>query len=108
MDGRGRALDNIFVERLWRSVKHEDVYLKGYVDMLGLQLGLTEYFEFYNTERPHQSQGNRTPIQVYRTASGGGARIVDKFVERKTTLKTGAAPVSCATGHHLKLDGLLS
>ena len=76
--------------------------------MLGLQLGLTEYFEFYNTERPHQSLGNLTPIQVYQTASGGGARIVDKFVERKTTLKTGAAPVSCATGYHLKLDGFLS
>ena len=108
MDGRGRALDNIFVERLWRSVKHEDVYLKGYVSMAELQLGLTEYFEFYNTERPHQSLGNRTPVQVYQTASGGGARIVDKFVERKTTLKIGATPVSCATGHHLKLDGLLS
>lgn len=86
MDGRGRALDNIFVERLWRSVKHEDVYLKGYVNMPGLQLGLTEYFEFYNTERPHQSLGNLTPIQVYRTAIGGGARIVDKFKERKTFL----------------------
>ena len=86
MDGRGRALDNIFVERLWRSVKHEDVYLKGYVNMPGLQLGLTEYFEFYNTERPHQSLGNLTPIQVYQTASGGGARIVDKFKERKTFL----------------------
>jgi putative transposase len=98
MDGRGRALDNIFVERLWRSVKHEDVYLKGYVTMPGLQLGLTEYFEFYNTERPHQSLGDLTPLQVYRTASGGGARIVDKFVERKTTLKNGAAPVCCATG----------
>jgi putative transposase len=95
MDGRGRALDNIFVERLWRSVKHEDVYLKGYVDMRGLQLGLTEYFAFYNTERPHQSLGNCTPFQVYQTASGGGARIVDKFVERKTTLKIGAAPVCC-------------
>lgn len=95
MDGRGRALDNIFVERLWRSVKHEDVYLKGYVDMPGLHLGLTEYFEFYNTERPHQSLGNRTPIQVYQAATGGGARIVDKFIERKTTLKTGAAPASC-------------
>lgn len=90
MDGCGRALDNIFVERLW-----QDVYLKGYVTMLGLQLGLTEYFEFYNTERPHQSLGNLTPIQVYQTANGGGARIVDKFVERKTTLKIGAAPVSC-------------
>ena len=95
MDGRGRALDNIFVERLWRSVKHEDVYLKGYVTMPELHLGLTEYFEFYNTERPHQSLGNSTPVQVYQTASGGGARIADKFVERKTTLKIGAAPASC-------------
>jgi putative transposase len=86
MDGRGRALDNIFVERLWRSVKHEDVYLKGYVSMPGLQLGLTEYFEFYNTERPHQSLGDLTPIQVYQTACGGGARIVDKFKEQKTFL----------------------
>jgi putative transposase len=108
MDGRGRALDNIFVERLWRSVKHEDVYLKGYVSMSELQFGLTDYFDFYNTERPHQSLGNRTPVQVYRTANGGGARIVDKFVERKTTLKIGAAPACCVTGHHLKLDGLLS
>ncbi len=90
MDGRGRALDNIFVERLWRSVKHEDVYLKGYVNMRELQLGLTEYFEFYNTERPHQSLGNLTPIQVYQTGSGGGARIVDKFKERKKFLVTNA------------------
>ena len=81
--------------RLWRSVKHEDVYLNGYVDMLELQLGLTDYFEFYNTERPHQSFGNLTSAQVYSTANGGGARIVDKFLERKTTLKTGAAPASC-------------
>lgn len=86
MDGRGRALDNIFVERLWRSVKHEDVYLKGYVNMPELQLGLTEYFEFYNTERPHQSLGGLTPIQVYQTGSGGGARIADKFKERKALL----------------------
>ena len=84
MDGRGRALDNIFVERLWRSVKHEDVYLKGYVNMPELQLGLTEYFEFYNTERTHQSLSYSTPDQVYQTASGGGATIVDKFKERKT------------------------
>ena len=86
MDGRGRALDNIFVERLWRSVKHEDVYLKGYAKVPELQLGLTEYFDFYNTERPHQSLGNLTPIQVYQTGSGGGARIVDKFKEQKTFL----------------------
>ena len=53
MDGRGRALDNIFVERLWRSIKHEDVYLKGYATMSELLIGLTEYFVYYNTERPN-------------------------------------------------------
>ncbi len=83
MNGRGRALDNIFVERLWRSVKHEDVYLKGYATVPELLLGLTEYFVFYNTERTHQSLGYNTPDEVYRTASGGGARIVDKFGERE-------------------------
>ena len=79
MDGRGRALDNIFVERLWRSVKYEDVYLKGYVSMSDLLLGLTEYFAFYNGERPHQALGNRTPDAVYRSGEGGGASIVDRF-----------------------------
>jgi len=79
MDGRGRAFDNIFVERLWRSVKHEDVYLKGYATMGELVLGLTEYFVFYNGERPHQSLGQKTPELVYRTAIGGGAVIVNKF-----------------------------
>jgi putative transposase len=101
MDGRGRALDNIFVERLWRSVKHEDVYLKGYATLPELLLGLTEYFVFYNTERTHQSLGYSTPDAVYRTASGGGARIVDHFTadtekpSGKTASKTGAAPCSC-------------
>jgi len=79
MDGRGRAFDNIFVERLWRSVKHEDVYLKGYGSMGELMLGLAEYFAFYNGERPHQSLGYKTPDIVYRTAIGGGAEIVDQF-----------------------------
>jgi len=79
MDGRGRAFDNIFVERLWRSVKHEDVYLKGYATMGELMVGLAEYFVFYNGERPHQSLGQKTPEVVYRTAVGGGAVIVDKF-----------------------------
>lgn len=79
MDGRGRALDNIFVERLWRSVKHEDVYLKGYANMAELTVGLAQYFAFYNAERPHQSLGYRTPGEVYRSAEGGGAIIVDKY-----------------------------
>jgi putative transposase len=79
MDGRGRAFDNIFVERLWRNVKYEDVYLKGYATMPELLLGLTAYFVFYNGERPHQALGNETPDTVYQTAVGGGAMIVDKF-----------------------------
>ena len=78
-EGRGRAFDNIFVERLWRSVKHEDVYLKGYASMGELMLGLTEYFAFTNGERPHQSLDHKTPDVVYRTGIGGGALIVDKF-----------------------------
>ncbi len=82
MDGRGRALDNIFVERLWRNVKHEDIYLKGYSNLIELTMGLTEYFSFYNSERPHQSLGYLTPDKVYETRQGGGAKIVDKFNSR--------------------------
>jgi len=65
MDGRGRALDNVFVERLWRTVKYEDVYLKDYHTPRESVCGLTEYFRFYNHERPHQSLDNRTPAEVF-------------------------------------------
>lgn len=86
MDGRGRALDNIFVERLWRNVKHEDVYLKGYANMAELMLGLAQYFAFYNAERPHQSLGYETPASVYRSGVGGGALIVDKYGDAEMAL----------------------
>ena len=66
MDGRGRALDNVFVERLWRSVKYEDIYIQGYDTVPGLHHGLARYFAFYNDERPHQSLDYRTPAAVYR------------------------------------------
>jgi putative transposase len=79
MDGRGRALDNIFVERLWRTLKYEDIYLKGYANMGELLIGLTQYFAFYNTERPHQSLAYSTPVSVYESGQGGGAKIVDKY-----------------------------
>jgi len=71
MDGRGshpsqgRCFDNIFVERLWRSVKYEDIYLKGYQTMTEAQEGLRRYFEFYNNARFHQSLGYRTLRDVY-------------------------------------------
>ena len=65
MDGRGRAIDNIFIERLWRTVKYEEVYLKDYVDVLEAVSNLKSYFIFYNHERPHQSLGYQTPAAIY-------------------------------------------
>jgi len=65
MDGRGRALDNIFTERLWRTVKYEEVYLHEYAHPREARQGLGGYFPFYNDERPHQALGYRTPAQVY-------------------------------------------
>jgi putative transposase len=69
MDGRGRAFDNIFVERLWRTVKYEDVYLKDYQTPAEARLGLGRYFGFYNHERLHQALGYRTPAEVYGLAA---------------------------------------
>src|SRR5262245_43631254 len=66
MDGRGRALDNVFVERLWRTVKYEDIYIRGYEDVPELRRGLARYFAFYNHARLHQSLGYRTPAAVYQ------------------------------------------
>lgn len=65
MDGRGRCFDNIFTERLWRSVKYEDIYLKSYRTMRETRQGLTDYFQFYNTKRRHQSLNRQTPADVY-------------------------------------------
>jgi len=65
MDGRGRAMDNIFTERLWRTVKYEDIYIKEYATPRELRAGLTEFFRWYNTQRPHQALGYRTPAEVY-------------------------------------------
>jgi len=65
MDGRGWVFDNIFIERLWRSVKYEDVYLKDYASVPELDIGLGGYFQFYNHDRPHQSLDYRTPAEVH-------------------------------------------
>ena len=70
MDGRGRYLDNIFVERLWRSVKYEDLYLRDYENGRVLYQGLTDYFRFYNHERPHQSLGYRSPVEIHYGLEG--------------------------------------
>ena len=74
MDGRGRWVDNRFIERLWRSVKYEDIYLQDYLDGLEAGRGLSRYFCHYNTERPHQALGNATPADLYRDPAAYGAR----------------------------------
>jgi putative transposase len=102
MDGRGRAFDNIFVERLWRNVKYEDIYLKGYATVDELLLGLSDYFVLYNSERPHQSLQDKTPDEVYVSASGGGAMIIDKYAEKADTTKPENPN---AVVHAVPLDG---
>jgi putative transposase len=72
MDGRGRCLDNVFVERLWRTVKYEDIYLRGYEAVPQLRQGLGRYFPYYNEERLHQALGYRTPAAVYQQGRAGG------------------------------------
>ena len=73
MDGKGRCRDNIFVERLWRSLKYEEVYLKAYGDVQQARDGIEQWMRFYNLERPHQALGYRTPMQVYRARLGAEA-----------------------------------
>jgi putative transposase len=80
MDGRGRAIDNVFIERLWRSVKYEEVYLKEYTDGWDAEASLSAYFRFYNQERIHQALGYRTPGDIYREYSSSGRQPVDEMI----------------------------
>ena len=74
MDGKGRWMDNVFIERLWRSVKYEDIYLKGYGRISDLRKGLEKWFGRYNDWRPHEALGNQTPSAVYNNRSAGKSR----------------------------------
>jgi len=78
MDGRGRAIDNVFIERLWRSVKYEEVYLRDYEDGWRTEASLAAYFRFYNQERIHQALGYQTPLDVYRDRGSSGGRPPDE------------------------------
>jgi putative transposase len=90
MDGRGRWMDNVFIERLWRSLKYEDVYLKGYADGRDAKAGIGEWVAFYNSHRPHQALGNRTPMAVW-CAGAIGARTVD-MMDNASALPTCPQP----------------
>lgn len=75
MDGRGRALDNVFIERLWRTVKYEDIYLRGYETVPELEAGLARYFDFYRYRRPHMALDYLTPWDVYSGTNTSKRRI---------------------------------
>ena len=90
MDGRGRWMDNVFIERLWRSLKHEDVYLKGYADGREAARGIAEWIAFYNDQRPHQALGHRAPMTVRRDGAAG-----PKAVDMTLRLDNASALPTC-------------
>jgi putative transposase len=92
MDGRGRWMDNVFIERLWRSLKHEDIYLKGYVDGREAHSGVAAWFAFYNTGRPHQGLGNRTPMAVWRQGTTGALGEAVDMLDNARALPTCPQP----------------
>jgi putative transposase len=96
MDGRGRWMDNVFIERLWRSLKHEDVYLKGYGDGREARAGIGEWINFYNTMRLHQAHGYRTPMAVWRQGvieiEAASAARGCGHVDNASALPTGPQP----------------
>jgi putative transposase len=97
MDGRGRWMDNVFIERLWRSLKHEDIYLKHYADGREARGGIGAWIAFYNTQRPHQALANRAPMAVWRAGVTGdlGDRAADMTLGLRTSLdNAGALPTS--------------
>ena len=91
MDGKGSYNDNLFIERLWRTVKYEEVYLKAYEDGREARISLGEYFRFYNTSRPHQSLGYQTPAEVY---AGAVENICTNVVESLVINTAGMAGLS--------------
>lgn len=93
MDGRGRWIDNVFIERLWRSLKYEDVYLKGYADGREARAGIAAWISFFNGTRPHQALGDRTPMAVWRESvtgalAGNAVDMTLRSLDNATALPT--------------------
>ena len=105
MDGKGRYQDNIFVERLWRTVKYEEVYLKAYSSVLEARKGLEDYFRFYNGLRPHQALGYRTPAQVFHEEQG---TVVEESNRRRCSPGEGIESLAGEPGLSLNSPLILS
>lgn len=105
MDGRGRWMDNVFIERLWRSLKYEDIYLKGYADGWEARAGIDAWVRFYNHERPHQALQNHTPMAVFRQAAGDGeigkAPVDMTLLLRRSLYEEGQAKTDMLAQHFL-------
>jgi putative transposase len=95
MDGKGRFLDNIFIERLWRSLKYEDIFTKAYGSVPQARAGIGGWLRFYNEERPHQALGYRTPCEVF--VGGEACGHVDNA---SALLRTAPALPTCPQAHH--------
>ncbi len=104
MDGKGSYRDNLFIERLWRTVKYEEVYLKAYQNGRDARVRIGEYLCFYNTQRPHQALDYRTPAEVYLSGT--------KEVPQGNLVQSGEQPISAeeikAAGPDLSLASILS
>ena len=107
MDGKGRYADNIFVERLWRTVKYEEVYLKAYVNAGEARRELGAYFRFYNNQRPHQALGYRTPAEVFH-GEEEVQEVGEESNDRRCSLGTGSALLAGAPGLSLNSALILS
>ena len=88
MDGRGRWMDNVFIERLWRSLKHEDIYLKHYADGHEAKAGISAWIDFYNTKRFHRALRNRTPMAVQHDGAAALAGAGCGYVDNARALPT--------------------
>ena len=114
MDGKGRCMDNIFVERLWRSLKYEEVYLHAYATVAEARTGIGAWLDFYNTERQHQSLGYRTPRQIYQEGlwtcgrsalpTGCASPASRASSESREMLAFAHIPTGTATNHEVEID----
>jgi len=105
MDGKGSYNDNLFIERLWRSVKYEEVYLKAYEDGKDARVGIGNYFRFYNTERPHQALGYRTPAEVHTSTP---VEAIHGVMVESLTLDTLTTDSLRVAGPNLNIAPILS